>query len=724
MKPTRLLILFSLGILVMISVIGTGFFVIYEKTTEKQLMTYGQMTLDSGALYVDTIMKSTKDVMDSISLDSDVSKLINYEILSTNDLLTGLRRLGKYESSSYIIDSIYVFNRKNDAIYVSSPHMTEALYDTSSFPDHDASKYLVDYSGIVNLEPIFRTYSSVFPTVSEIPYISFLRYNMLEKENSSNVIMVNVRQDILSNLINEKHETDGGVLLLTDNSNKYRVISGGHKNLSYNLLDEVMSMVDSSKGNMSLRWNGRKYIVCYSDVLNGKAKLVLIADEREVASITKTKGYGNTIVFLGVLLGASLLLSIFIFKHIWRNIKEQQAEIARNEVEKKKLAETKRRNDILAFLHKEASADLINIAENERYFVVVSVIDNYKSEVLTKYEKKTDRIVLKNNICKTIETFLSEKKPAITTFDDDELCIAITPNPISTIELNSINEELLNRIGISVSFFLSNCCVMEKIPEEYGFLCESIPYKFLFGAGAIITVPMIEEHEMTQYSIPPELQTKMVDDILRLNIPEALLHLKEILDGVTCASFKSAQICIVNLSLFLDDAICRLQINNGIDKSVLAGALAYRFLNLDSLNDLYTLVESILYKTEKEITQSKNNRQSELVSDIIRITKEKCCNRNFSIDIVSEELGLSSAYLGKVFKRATGETFSRFVLNERMADACEKLANTDLPIDFIVSSVGFGDTPYFYKLFKQINGCTPTKYRATHRADDGSNSEF
>ena len=47
--------------------------------------------------------------------------------------------------------------------------------------------------------------------------------------------------------------------------------------------------------------------------------------------------------------------------------------------------------------------------------------------------------------------------------------------------------------------------------------------------------------------------------------------------------------------------------------------------------------------------------------------------------------------------------------------ACILLSETDEPIDSVIYSVGFGDTPYFYKLFKQVNGCTPARYRETYR---------
>ena len=116
------------------------------------------------------------------------------------------------------------------------------------------------------------------------------------------------------------------------------------------------------------------------------------------------------------------------------------------------------------------------------------------------------------------------------------------------------------------------------------------------------------------------------------------------------------------------------------------------------------------------VLQNKNNRQNELLSDITRIVESNCFSRDFSINIVAEQLGMSAAYLGKVFKKASGKSFSEFALSQRMEAACKMLKETDMTIDEIVYSVGFGDTPYFYKLFKKLNGCTSVKYRQGNKS--------
>lgn len=714
MKPTRLLILFSLGVLTMVAILSLGFILIYGRTAERHMMTYGQMALDSEALYVNAISGSTKDLLDSVSLDADISRLLNYENVSASDLLTGLRRLSHYESSNYFIDSIYIFNRKNGMIYVSSPHMPEAVYPIKDFPDFTAKEIFLDYSGINNLDPIFRIFNPFFPSIDEIPYLSFIRYNTLVDQNESNVIMVNIRQDMLAKLI-DSNETDGEFLLLMDNSESVHTIAGNKEMATDSLLETVLRRMERSQENFSLRSEGKRYIVCQTEVLNGKAKLAMIADEDVIDSITKTKGYGNAIVLLALLFGFSLLVSGFLFRFIWKNIKSQHDAIEENRRKEAEAAIANRRNIILSCLHSGTSFEASGIIEENTAEIVVAIfaIDNYP-KLVDGMERIADRNTFKERLCTFISSRIDDDLHPLSTYEDDERCLLILQNPTDLPDMEKLKEEIMAAFAISVSVFVSDPCPFDLASSAYGYMSESISYRFLLGPGITVTRSMVEEQEMTPYSIPETSLRKMVDDILKLNIPGALVHLREILDGISGGSYRSAQTSLVNLSTSLEDAICKLQRNNGIEESSLSDALLYRFLKMEYIAEIYSYMEAILHQTELAVEQNKNSRQSDLVNVIIRITKENCENRTFSIDTVAEKLGMTSAYLGKVFKRTTGETFSRFVLNERMTVACKLLAETDEPIDSIIYSVGFGDTPYFYKLFKQLNGCTPAKYRETH----------
>lgn len=86
-------------------------------------------------------------------------------------------------------------------------------------------------------------------------------------------------------------------------------------------------------------------------------------------------------------------------------------------------------------------------------------------------------------------------------------------------------------------------------------------------------------------------------------------------------------------------------------------------------------------------------------------------NRKIKVKEVAEELYVNPAYLGQLFKKETGVNF-RYYLNQiRLKKAREMLQRTDLCIYQIAQKVGYSNTDYFIKKFKESEGCTPVEYR-------------
>ena len=59
----------------------------------------------------------------------------------------------------------------------------------------------------------------------------------------------------------------------------------------------------------------------------------------------------------------------------------------------------------------------------------------------------------------------------------------------------------------------------------------------------------------------------------------------------------------------------------------------------------------------------------------------------------------------------TGISPQEYLLDYRIRKACELLQNTDLPIAHIARSVGYEDSLYFSRLFKQHMKSSPSSYR-------------
>ena len=76
-------------------------------------------------------------------------------------------------------------------------------------------------------------------------------------------------------------------------------------------------------------------------------------------------------------------------------------------------------------------------------------------------------------------------------------------------------------------------------------------------------------------------------------------------------------------------------------------------------------------------------------------------DHSFSIQEIADSLGLERTYLYRLFKKVTGFSPQEYLLDYRIRKACELLQNTDLPIAQIARSVGYEDSLYFSRLFKQ-----------------------
>lgn len=72
---------------------------------------------------------------------------------------------------------------------------------------------------------------------------------------------------------------------------------------------------------------------------------------------------------------------------------------------------------------------------------------------------------------------------------------------------------------------------------------------------------------------------------------------------------------------------------------------------------------------------------------------------------------LSVSHFSTLFAAETGASFVEYVRSLRMARARELLVTTDDTITDIARRVGYPDPFYFARIFRRVNGSTPTDYR-------------
>ena len=89
-----------------------------------------------------------------------------------------------------------------------------------------------------------------------------------------------------------------------------------------------------------------------------------------------------------------------------------------------------------------------------------------------------------------------------------------------------------------------------------------------------------------------------------------------------------------------------------------------------------------------------------------------------SLGQVARAVNTSTFYFCKMFKKATGLTFTEYLSQVRISKAKNLLLNPNLRISEIAYDIGYQSLTHFNRTFHRIVGQSPTAYRKA--ASEGS----
>jgi len=120
---------------------------------------------------------------------------------------------------------------------------------------------------------------------------------------------------------------------------------------------------------------------------------------------------------------------------------------------------------------------------------------------------------------------------------------------------------------------------------------------------------------------------------------------------------------------------------------------------------LYQLCEKLFAETTS--LQGKNRGAVHFVVSHI----EENYWKGISLKQIAALYHVNTSYLGQIFKKEMGESFTSYINGYRIQKAKELLACSGLKVYEIAEKVGFTDYYYFLKIFKKIAGANPSEMR-------------
>lgn len=262
------------------------------------------------------------------------------------------------------------------------------------------------------------------------------------------------------------------------------------------------------------------------------------------------------------------------------------------------------------------------------------------------------------------------------------------------------------QLGITIS--VSNAGGIEQLRQLYSETLECLTHRFYLDEGSIITMSDINHSESTY----EDLQFDHENLILAMrsgNLEEVKHYLNEFFTIIKRAKYEVNLVKSHALELFM--SIIRQAKK---DEMNLLFQQASRFQAFETLDQVKDFIVSVSEEVTEMIYDSTKEIQSATIKKVMNYVENHFCDQVLSLSKISNEVFyMNPDYLGKLFKKETGQKFSSYLINLRIEKATELIRNSDqVKVFEVAEEVGFGSNPrYFSQVFKKNTGYTPSEYK-------------
>lgn len=243
---------------------------------------------------------------------------------------------------------------------------------------------------------------------------------------------------------------------------------------------------------------------------------------------------------------------------------------------------------------------------------------------------------------------------------------------------------------------------LADIPSQYATLLELHALRFWEPDPILLST-----HHFPPRNPHSSYSEKQANQILTAlkNGDTPMLLWEQFLDTIRNDSYHNQFVAFSRLSSLLHHAL-----DDGSISRVTESSMA----KLEDIQVLHSQFSNLFDQVLHHGIEQRRHRLRDLTLQVTACIEERYVDPGFSASDVATTLGMSSAYLGRLFREDMDMPISEFLNRTRIEKASQLLLETSLPAEQIALSVGFGNTKYFFVVFKQYKRQTPLQYRRSH----------
>ena len=708
--------------------------------------------MESQAAQVSKMSDIALSTLFQIYNDISVRKLLTYQDIDAIDENTAFIQLRYYLATIPNVDSIYVYNVNNNRIYNVSnekrlvrPWNADYYKKDSDFFDQSAVTMIDGYKEYLPYIPYPRYYEVREGEVKCV--YTYMMYNIFIS-NESNVVMLNLEsQYLFQDTVNDGLAS---VSLVID-QNDTVVYSDSDL---FQVLDQLPAAFDpdgrmdkDESGYFLTRINGTRSVIIYTGAdsrhwryISVIAYDVLLSQVRSLQTITVIislfiTGVGGAIAHIFSRRLAVPIRTMSMDIKSLQNEKRQAdiltknirlLELLNNSGIDRKGVKTSEINDGRIGCEADtggkhsSGADILSLAgmastAGSKYILLCLSVDGYQS--LSETDNTKDLRIYKFAACNILGELMGDGAKAYS------LEMSIDKN-LAILQVNSgmtreMLEDHIKKMQFHMKeYFQISISIVSGAPEEdperlfylYENIKEAAARNIFRREGSAAFVPEAGVKPVHEYNYPEQKEKRLAESLMLGKAREAQMQFDEIITETRQYPIVIYNM-VINRLIFTIDNLVSLMKKNGASAAAGFTGLSNLLQEADTLEKRNNKFYELFYQIEKEIERRKSEKHELVITKINDIIDRELCNPSFSLDTLAEAVGMSVAYMCRLYRQYTGNTIIELVVSKRMEKARQLLSDTELPVNEIAELVGYTNSTYFYRVFKKTNGITPNEFR-------------
>lgn len=666
--------------------------------------------------------------------DVSIMKLFVYDNISSFDESAAFLQMRYYLTSVPDIDSIYVYNKNNNRIY-NVTNESELMkvwnpdYDKKddNFYDSSAVEILNNSDKYLPFIPIPRFYPLNEDSFKCV--YSYIIYKTSVKNKERDAVLLNLNNEYLFQGFD--NQSDNIKLVIDQN---YKVV---YSNSDHFMVTEQLQNSFDQEGIMDERDSG--YYL--TDIDGVKSVVMFTSKDKHNWRYISIVSYGMLLaqvnrmqaisILITVMIAAAGILTAHLFsrrlsipiKSMSKDVKKLQRENLKlhKAVKNRKTAELLENGGWDSKGNKITGQEFLSLIEMEcsaakKIVILCMCPDNYQIQLETQgVEALKSYLFAAANI---LSELLGESTKVfqLDMWNDKNLLFLQWEDNLSAENLREHIRKMQACVSdyydISISVLVSSPeADSDRLYSLFEQVEETLARSIFFGPEYVVFAAEMEVKSVSHYEYPEQKEKQLLENLMSGKAAEAKKNYEEIITETYQYPIIIYNMVISQLVFAIDKVISTLKKNGNASSFSGYFVLSNLIQETDNITVRNKKFYDLFQRIQSELEKRKSDKQELLVVKINDMIEQEYTEASFSLDYLADSIGISTAYMCRLYKLYTGTTITDRLSFLRMKKARELLLETQLSVNEVAERVGYSNATYFYRVFKKENGVTPKEFR-------------